>query len=66
MGHCSLFHFQAGFRVGIGSCLCITTELRIAKQRKMPLLQELQEKGDGGWGEKCLCIVFLTDQKVAS
>ena len=54
MGYCSLFHFQAGFRVGVGSCLCITieVELRIAKQCKMPLLQELQGKGDGGWGEK--------------
>ena len=46
----------------------ITTEveLRIAKQCKMPLLQELQGKGDGGWGKKCFCIIFLTDQKVAS
>ena len=36
MGHCSLFHFQGGFRVGVGSRLRITieVELRIAKQCK--------------------------------
>ena len=36
----------------------------------MPLLLRLQEllgKGDEGWGEKCLCIVFRqTTEKIAN
>ena len=36
----------------------------------MPLLlrlQELQGKGDEGWGKKCLCIVFRqTTEKIAN
>ena len=41
-----------------------------AETLQMPLLlclQKLQGKGDGGWGKKCLCVVFcLTRRKLVS
>ena len=50
-------------------CITMEDEPRIAKQYKMPPLLQLQKlpgKGDGGWTKKCLCVVFLADQKIAS
>ena len=49
--------------------LCITVEVEPSHEAvQIPILLQLQKllwKGDGGW-KKCLCVVFLADQKIAS
>ena len=50
--------------------LCITMEVepRIAKQYKchhsLLQLQKLPGKGDGGWGKKCLCVIFWLTRRL--
>ena len=62
-------HFRANFWVGVASrCVEVEVEPRIAKQCKWQYCcscKNYRGKGMEG-GKKCLCFVFLADQKIAS